>query len=216
MNSTIIKLNLFIASPDDVSAERAVVREICESLCKDEIIKGHGLMIEAVGWEEVFPQPGRPQEIINRLVDVCDIFVCIFYRRFGTSTGVADSGTHEEFLLALDHWKKLKKPQVFFYFKDVQIRSSKDFEDDQLKKVFKLKEQIENEHTLIYSTFQDTDHFREKISNDLKKWIANTKPWKIVPSTKKVPVIPDPPGQYLKWVADKFGYVEAEKKLQAK
>lgn len=164
MASTVVKLNLFIASPYDVSAERAVVREICESLCKDEIIKGHGLMIEAVGWEEIYPQPGRPQEIINRLVVDCDIFVCIFYRRFGTPTGVADSGTHEEFLLAVDHWKNLKKPQIFFYFKDVQIRSLKDFENDQLRKVFKLKEQIENEHTLIYSPFQDTDQFRDKIS----------------------------------------------------
>jgi len=128
------EISVFIASPGDVTAERTVVREICEDLNKSALLKPYGISFQAIGWEDAFPSPGRPQELINRLVEECDIFVCIFHKRFGSPTGKEASGTLEEFLLAYDSWKSLKKPHIMTYFKEVQIRSRKEQEDPQLTK----------------------------------------------------------------------------------
>ena len=96
------EIKVFIASPGDVPEERDIVRDVCDELNRSTLLKPFGISFEAIGWEDAFPSPGRPQEIINRLVDVCELFVCIFHRRFGTPTGKEGSGTFAEFLRAYD------------------------------------------------------------------------------------------------------------------
>ena len=91
---------VFIASPGDVPEERAVARDVCRQLDEDPLIRKEDATFRAVGWKDAFPGPGRPQEIINRLVKECDLFVCLFHKRLGTPSGKEESGTLEEFLLA--------------------------------------------------------------------------------------------------------------------
>lgn len=136
------EINVFVASPGDVKDEREIVRKVCEELNKSTLLKPFGISFETTGWEKAFPAPGRPQEIINKFVKECDIFVCIFHKMFGTPTGKVESGTLEEFLLAYDLWKSLEKPHIMFYFKEVKITSRKDLVDTQLQKVLDLKEKI--------------------------------------------------------------------------
>ncbi len=168
------EISVFIASPGDVTAERTVVREICEDLNKSALLKPYGISFQAIGWEDAFPSPGRPQELINRLVEECDIFVCIFHKRFGSPTGKEASGTLEEFLLAYDSWKSLKKPHIMTYFKAVQIRSKKEREDPQLIMVLDLKDKIEEEKLLLFGEFSTTDEFRVKIKEHLEGWTAES------------------------------------------
>ena len=130
---------IFIASPGDVPEEREIVRDVCRQLNEDRLIRSYDVAFRPVGWEDAFPGAGRPQAMINRLVEACDIFVCLFHKRFGTPSGEADSGTLEEFLLAYDQWQNLTKPHIMFYFKDVQVRSIDDLKDPQIQKVFELK-----------------------------------------------------------------------------
>ena len=172
------EINIFIASPGDVKEERGIVREICDELNRSTLLKPFGISFEATGWEDAFPSPGRPQEVINKLVDECDIFVCIFHKRYGTPTGEEESGTLEEFLNAYDSWKEYKKPHIMFYFKKVEIGSSSDLKDPQLIKVFDLKEKIVNEKLLLFDEFSTPDEFREKIKGNLEKWtVDNSKGW---------------------------------------
>ncbi len=87
---------VFIASPGDIETEREIVRKVCGELSKNPLYKKKlGIVLDAVGWEEVFPQAGRSQKIINRLVKDCDLFICIFHKRFGSPTGKEKSGTLE-------------------------------------------------------------------------------------------------------------------------
>jgi len=166
------EINVFIASPGDVTEERNIVRTVCEGLNKSALLKPYGILFQATGWEDVFPSPGRPQEIINRLVAECDIFVSIFHKRFGSPTGREASGTLEEFLLAYDLWKSLKKPHIMFCFKEVKIRSKKEREDPQLIKVLDLKDKIEEEKLLLFDEFSTKDEFSEKIRKHLEGWTA--------------------------------------------
>ncbi len=165
------EINVFIASPGDVKEERSIVRDVRKELNESPWLKDYGFYFEATGWEDAFPSPGRPQEIINRLVDECDIFICVFHKRFGSPTGEEEAGTLEEFLLAYDSWKTFERPHILFYFKEVKIRSMKDLEDPQLKKVLDLKEKIEREKLLLFNEFSTPDEFREKITDHLQKWI---------------------------------------------
>ncbi|MDM8544537.1 hypothetical protein QUF90_25955 [Desulfococcaceae bacterium HSG9] len=62
------EITVFTASPGDVQEELDRVRQICEDLNADPMVKKFGLALRVVGWEDVFPSPERPQSIINRLV----------------------------------------------------------------------------------------------------------------------------------------------------
>jgi energy-coupling factor transporter ATP-binding protein EcfA2 len=202
---------VFIASPGDVKKERDIVRQTCRQLSSDPLVRSHGISFRAIGWEDVFPAPGRPQEIINRLVDECDIFVCIFHKRLGTPSGKEDSGTLEEFLLAYDSWKNLKKPHILFYFKDVQVSSSKELKDPQLLKVLDLKDNIETDRLLLFGTFASPDDFRIIFTKHMKDWIAeNTRPKDTSgkPSAKIPLEIPD---TYRKWITEHSQHMDLDK-----
>ena len=134
---SIYEYKVFIASPGDVPDEREIVRDVCRQLNDDRLVRSYDAAFRPVGWEESFPAAGRSQEIINRLVVECDIFVCLFHKRFGTPSGEEASGTLEEFLLAYDLWQNLTKPHIMVYFKDVSIRSASDFKDLQLQVVLR-------------------------------------------------------------------------------
>jgi len=139
-----------------------------------------------VGWEDALPGAGRPQDIINHLVDGCDIFVCIFHKRFGSPTGEEESGTLEEILRAYDCWKGKKKPQIMIYFKDVAIESLADLNDDQLKRLLEFKDEIEKNRMFLYDTFKEKDQFRVMLKKHMKAWIKkNLSSGKLPPGRPK-------------------------------
>jgi formylglycine-generating enzyme required for sulfatase activity len=191
------EINVFIASPGDVQEERAIVREVCASLNRRPTIGDNfGILFRPVGGENAFPSAGRPQEIINRLVEECDVFVCILHKRFGTPSGKEVSGTLEEFLLAYEKWKSLKKPHIMLYFKEMKIRSKRDL-DEQYHKVLDLKEKIEMDRTLMFCHFSDPEDFRNLVARHLEQWVFDTfKP--IEPPEPKPTVSLQVFGEYLK------------------
>src|SRR5215207_6022546 len=91
------RLRLFVASPGDVSSERDHVGTVAAELNRGTAADA-GFVLEVVRWEtHARPDIGRPQQLILDQIGQVDIFVGIMWRRFGTPTGVASSGTEEEF-----------------------------------------------------------------------------------------------------------------------
>ena len=203
--------NVFIASPGDVPEERAAARDVCRQLNEDPLIRKGNAAFRAVGWEEAFPEAGRPQEIINRLVRDCDLFVCLFHKRLGTPSGKEESGTLEEFLLAYDSWRELKKPHIMLYFKDVQIKSPAEFNDLQLKKVFDLRGRVEGERLLLFDTFSETKDFRTKLTQHIKSWLAQKRTKKAAPKLRPKEVSLEIPARYRTWIADRCRYMDIDK-----
>jgi len=190
MGKIIDEYDVFIASPGDVKEERQIVHDVCRDLNNDILVDD--IQFKAIGWEDAIPEAGRPQEIINRLVDSCDIFVCIFYKRFGSPTGEEESGTLEEILRAYDCWKDKKKPHIKIYFKDVTIKSLADLKDDQLQKVLEFKDEIEKNRMFLYDTFSEKDQFRVKFKKHMKSWIKkNLSSGKLPPDSLKPSPSPD-------------------------
>jgi hypothetical protein len=120
MPATGLRLVRVVASPADVAAERTkvtmVVNELNHSLPDDR-----GLILEARLWEtDSYPgfHTEGPQGLIDAQLRIpdCDLLVGIFWKRFGTPTRDAGSGTQHEFRLAYETWQKNGKPQVMVYF----------------------------------------------------------------------------------------------------
>src|SRR6185436_2603019 len=110
------KYSVFVASPGDVKSERDSLDKVI-----DEVNLTHGTALdyelELLTWEKnAFPAGGAPQTVINEIIDTYDIFVGIMWKRFGTPTPVAGSGTEEEYRIAYSSWEKNPEIGIMFYF----------------------------------------------------------------------------------------------------
>jgi formylglycine-generating enzyme required for sulfatase activity len=191
---TIYQVRIFIASPWDLKAERDCIEAIVNRLNSDPLIEDLGIVLKSFRWENVYPQLGRPQELINKDVQTCDILVGMLHRRFGSPSGKEDSGTYEEFKIALDRWEKTGSPQIMLYFKTVGDISLEDLKNEQLKKVLEFKKEIENKRILLAGKFTDLLEFEEKFEKDLKKAIGDLcKERKQRDTWKNEPPAPIPP-----------------------
>jgi len=76
-------LSVFVASPSDLSDERKALRDVVERLNK---IYGRrtGWQIELWGWEDTLASFSRPQALINKDVENCDLFLGMIWKRWGT------------------------------------------------------------------------------------------------------------------------------------
>jgi hypothetical protein len=165
MTRSAVILNVLIASPSDVSAERDAV----ESAIHEWNANHHermGIMLHPVRWEtHSYPASGdRPQAIINRqIVDSGDILIGVFGSRLGTPTGVAQSGTIEE----IEKFRRVGK-HVALYFSIADIPQSAD--RDQLKALENY--QRERQRDTLFGKFRTPEDLRRLVTQHLPKIVA--------------------------------------------
>jgi len=164
MSSTQTVLRIVVASPDDVQPERNAVRDIATKI---NAVGLPGVHLRVEGWEDLSPQMGHhPQDIINtRLVRDCDILICILWGRVGTPTRTSDSGTLEEYRLAVKSYEEQGFPKVMLYFKEQGISPS-DIDPQQIEKVKEFRKS--QRESGLYRTFSTTDDFKEKLHSHLQ------------------------------------------------
>ncbi|MGN6265024.1 MAG: DUF4062 domain-containing protein [Ginsengibacter sp.] len=149
MNSITKQFKVFVASPGDVSIERNVIPKVVAeiNLIISAIAPEKGILLDLIRWEtHVHPGLGADaQDVVNQQLPDYDIFIGIMWKRFGTPTSRAGSGTEEEYLRAYEKWKQDNKFPVLFYFsqKEIMIPNSS-AELEQLQKVVKFKEDLIN------------------------------------------------------------------------
>ena len=86
---------VLIASPSDLSEERDAATQAVHD-CNALHAVAEGITLLPVKWEtHATPQTGiRPQEAINQqLVKDSDLLIGMFWHKFGSNTGAAESGT---------------------------------------------------------------------------------------------------------------------------
>jgi Sulfatase-modifying factor enzyme 1 len=124
-------LRVFLASPGDVTDERALVRKVLDDLSYDPLLNGR-ITFQVIAWD----RPGgrtpmlatmTPQEAIARHLlkpSECDIVVTIFWSRMGTplprkftkpNGSRYESGTEWEFHDALQANRRFNRPQILLY-----------------------------------------------------------------------------------------------------
>lgn len=167
MPRNLVVLRIFVASPADVGAERALLDSIVAELNRTWS-KSLGVMLDLIKWETSI-RPGfasDPQAKINEQIDPdYDVFVGIFWGRIGTPTPRAISGSIEEFDRAYSRFVATRTPEILLYFKDAAIAPTK-IDPDQLKGVQEFRKSL-SEKGGLYSSFDDLASFESSVRSHL-------------------------------------------------
>jgi HEAT repeat protein len=164
-------LTVFLASPGDLEKERNIVRTSVDRINKI-LPRRVGWHIELLGWEDTLPGYSRPQGMINRDVDSCDLFLGILWRRWGQDTGKYSSGFEEEFIRARERCRKTGKPEIWLFFKTIDEESMND-PGVQLKEVLKFKEKQIKLKKLFFKEFSDPENWEELIYDYILAYVLD-------------------------------------------
>lgn len=183
MPQEVTKIRLFVASPGDVLAEREMLAGVVDEL---NYTTGQklGFVVELVRWEtHCRPGMGRPQGVINEQIGPYDIFLGVMWNRFGTPTGEADSGTEEEFNLALKGWEGSGRPRILFYFCQAPYSFRTQDELDQRGKVLKFQNSL-REKGLVWE-YKSKETFADTVRPQLSGLLLEMFSGKIVPDAAR-------------------------------
>src|ERR1700704_3865456 len=113
-------VRVVVVSPADVAEERAVAQLVVDDLNRG-VAADRGCRLSLWRWE-IDARPGMhvegPQGLIDELMDIedADVVVGVCWKRFGTPTGEAASGTEHELRRAWAGWQERGRPDVMVYF----------------------------------------------------------------------------------------------------
>lgn len=159
MPRNITKIRVFLASPGDTADERKSASAIIDEL--NQINTSDNIELELIKWEtHAYSGIGEDaQDVINNQInDDYDIFVGVMWKRFGSPTKRASSGTEEEFLRALETFRsKSKHIKILFYFSQTPI-PPKEIDLEQLQKINSFKTQLAT-HGVLYWEYSDIKEF---------------------------------------------------------
>jgi hypothetical protein len=159
MPQSIALYRVFFAAPSDVTEELTVV----EGLLRDwNLQHGQelGARVELVNWRtHTRPATGkRPQTLVNKQAfDDCDLVIAVFWSRFGTPTGRADSGTEEEIRRGI----RQRKP-VLVYFSHRPTPGQRKLEHSRIERFKRRFGQ-----KAIYWVYSDLESFQQALRNHL-------------------------------------------------
>jgi hypothetical protein len=176
MAKQITHISVFLASPSDLNEERAVVKNVIDEL--NSIVRQTlNVHLDLLTWENnAYPSVGiDAQDVINKqLGDEYDIFIGMMWKKFGTPTHRAGSGTEEEFNRAYEKFVQTKgetKIMVYFSAKPVQLD---EIDVEQLGKIKEFKKRAQDLGVLHWS-FNDADSFQKLLKMHLLSHVRDVK-----------------------------------------
>jgi hypothetical protein len=177
VTETVTLLRVVVASPSDVPSERDAVSEIVEELNRG-IARDKKLRIDLYCWE-TDAHPGfhvdGPQGLIDNVLRIqdCDLLIGIFWKKFGTPTKDAGSGTEHEFRVAYEAWKKHRKPQIMVYFNQRAYTPKDKAEADQWGLVLNFKENYPQQG--LWWPYRGRENFQTLLRQHLSFFVRNHK-----------------------------------------
>ncbi len=168
-------VRIVLCSPGDVPDERRVMETVIEEL-NTGIADERDLRLELSRWEtDAYPgfHPEGPQGLIDPILNIedCDVLLGIFWKRFGTPTMGALSGTEHEIRTAIQSYQVRRRPQIMIYFKESPYVPKTKEECDQQKLVIQFREDFPKEG--LYWTFKDAPEFEKQARRHLTQYIRS-------------------------------------------
>lgn len=162
-------VRVFLGSPGDLGDERIIAKNVVDEF--NLLWAAYsGYQIELVGWEDTTATYGRPQEVINRDLDTCELFVGLLWKRWGTESGAYSSGFEEEFRRSVSAKEKSGRPEISILLKKIDDASLRD-PGDQLKKVLEFRKELVDGKKILFEEFPSEEHFRAKFSKILTRYV---------------------------------------------
>lgn len=160
---------VFVAGTYDIAGEKQAVEEVIRGLNKH--FRPIGYEYEFVDWKKCLPGAGRNQNDINKLIDDCDIFICLFWKRYGRQSdeNPERSYTEQEFW----HAYKLYQQQtalrnVIVYFKNIDVEEK----TNDIQKILSFKK--EHEDLGLFSEYKDLEEFKSNVDDHLTEILHET------------------------------------------
>jgi hypothetical protein len=166
MQTTRHILNIFLASPTDVNEERAMADEVVNSINKS-IGRSLEWQIDLHKWEDTAPGIGRPQAKINSMVDGCDLFIGLLWKRWGQPSGEYSSGFEEEFERARARYKKDNTPEMWLVFKSIDPILLND-PGPHIQKILEFRKLQEQSREVLFKPVIDANDWKFK----LHEWLV--------------------------------------------
>jgi tetratricopeptide (TPR) repeat protein len=196
-------LRIVVASPGDVQAERDLVPTVVEEVNRG-VAGERDIVLKVTRWEkDAYPgfHAGGPQALIDGILRIpeCDIFIGIFWTRFGTPVADAKSGTEHEYRLAYEAWKKAGRPQIFFYFNEKPYAPKSKEETDQWGLVLDFKKNFPKEG--LWWPYKGKLQFQRLLRDHLEAYLRKEFPLGATlasppPAAPALHQLPAPPGDF--------------------
>lgn len=167
-------VRVFLASPGDLTDERRAAKSVAEEfnqLWAEQL----GYQVELVGWEDTVSVYGRPQAVINRDLERCELFVGLLWKTWGTppdTKGPYTSGFEEEFERSVTRRSSKGEPEISLFFKEIGPEFLSD-PGDQLKKVLTFRDRLVAEKTILFESFVDSRDFEKRFRRCITAYISN-------------------------------------------
>ncbi|MDQ3805358.1 MAG: DUF4062 domain-containing protein, partial [Acidobacteriota bacterium] len=166
-------LRVVVASPGDVQPERDLLPGVVEEINR-HVAAERGLFLDLHRWEtDAYPgfHAEGPQGLLDPIlrVDDCDVLIGIFWKRFGTPTKGAGSGTEHEIMRAYEAWKQNRRPQLLVYFNQKSYTPKTSAEAEQWGEVLKFKERFPREG--LWQPYRGKAEFEKLVRNHLTNFI---------------------------------------------
>jgi HEAT repeat protein len=171
------RIDIFISSPGDVSAERDAIKWAVEFLNRLTFIRNGYLLWPLEYSELVPPEMGQPaQLVVNRYLhepDQCYLLICVLWQRMGTpfthpvTKQTYQSGTEYEFTKAYEAHKLRGRPLLLLY-----RREPADAEDEEqqlkVKAFFERITAAGADLVGLYRQYASLDEFKTLIVQHIK------------------------------------------------
>jgi NACHT domain len=102
-------------------------------------------------------------------IEDCDVLLGIFWKRFGTPTAEAGSGTEHEFLRAYAAWKQHSRPQIMVYFNQKAATPKTKAETDQWGQVLEFQQRFPREG--LWWPYRGKTQFEKLVRNHLTQFL---------------------------------------------
>jgi hypothetical protein len=183
--------HIFLASPGDVGVERQAVRKFVDEYNRHTASRWNA-RFDVIDWENCSTiGVGRPQELINRQTlekyrDSLALVIGIMAQRFGSPSGKAESGTEEEFNVAMDLRAENEEwPEIKWFFRKIdQLTMPTDPNElqtaiEQWQKVVAFKQKMQDfDNPVFYTDYPSASGFADVLRHDLNLWLADeARPW---------------------------------------
>ena len=167
------EIRIFISSPGDVQAERDALKALVKDELQHTLGDKHGLHLVPVMWEDLGrPGMGDIQENLFKQLGDFNIFIGMFWHRFGTPSGNYESGSEAEFRRAYEKWKADHSFPIFMYFCERNLPANVDTR--QLDNVRAFKKEINSKGlTWPYHGVDDlVTQVRKHVTDELYDFLA--------------------------------------------
>lgn len=179
------RVRVVLVSPGDVAKERSAAKTVVDELNRG--VAANRLVL----WRwETDARSGLhlqgPQGLIDDLMDItdADLVVGVFWKRFGTPTAEADSGTEHELRRAWAAWNARGRPEVMVYFCTRPYSPKTVAETTQWGRVLEFQRELPKQQ--LWWTYTKVRGFEALLREHLTKYLLARSPAPDAPAAAQV------------------------------